>query len=123
MAFPHINVKGTQFTITTELHDQLDEKLGQLEKLLPEGETDIICDVELELVTRHHQSGRIYRAELNLKVGGVLFRAEATEERMEDAIERAKEDLKRELRRANNKRQSLMRRGARRVKEWFRFSK
>jgi ribosome-associated translation inhibitor RaiA len=79
--------------------------------------------VELELVTRHHQSGRIYRAELNLKVGGVLFRAEATEERMEDAIERAKEDLKRELRRANNKRQSLMRRGARRVKEWFRFSK
>lgn len=120
--FAPINLKGTQFELTDELRDLCEKKVAMLEKLLPEGETDIVCDAELERMTGQ-QSGKIYRAEINLRVGGKLFRAEATEERMEDAIERAKEELERELQKAKGRNQSLFRRGARKVKDLFRFGR
>lgn len=120
--FPQINIKTTNFTATDEVRAILEKRLTSLEKFLPEEETDLSCDVELERETAH-QTGRIYRAEFNLRIGGKLLRAEATEERMEDAIDQAKGDLKRELRRFSDKRQSLMRRGAQRVKDMMRFGR
>lgn len=118
--FPHINIKTTHFEQTAVIEDVLEKRLATLEKFLPEGETMVVCDVELEKLTGQ-QSGRIFRAEINLQVGGAHFRAEATEGRMEDAIEEAKNELKSELVRQNGRRQSLFRRGAKRIKEMLRF--
>ncbi len=118
--FPHINVKTTNFEQTTEIAEVLEKRLKTLEKFLPDWETRLLCDVELEKMT-DQQTGRIFRAEINLQVAGTLFRAEATEERMEDAIDRAKNELKSELVRTAGKRQSLFRRGAQKIKNMMRF--
>ncbi len=118
--FPYINIKTTNFEQTAATEELLEKRLATLEKFLPEGETMLVCDVELEKQTGQ-QSGRIFRAEINLQVGGTLLRATATEEKMEDAIEQAKNEMKTELIRTNGKRQSLFRRGAKKIKEMLRF--
>jgi ribosome-associated translation inhibitor RaiA len=76
----------------------------------------------LQKVTEQ-QSGRIYRAEINLLVGGRLFRAEATEEQMEHAIDVMRDEVKRELRKARDKQQSLMKRGGKLIKDMLRFGR
>lgn len=118
--FRSINTKTTNFEQTAVIGEVLEKRLQTLEKFLPEGETMLVCNVELEKLTGQ-QSGRIFRAEINLQVGGVLLRATATEEKMEDAIEQAKNEMKSELIRAHGKRQSLFRRGAKRIKDMLRF--
>ena len=118
--FPRIIVKTSNFEQTAIIERVLEKRLKTLEKFLTTNETKLVCNVELEKLT-DQQTGRIFRAEINLQVGGTLFRAEATEMRMEDAIEKAKNELKTELVRTSGKRQSLFRRGAKRIKDMLRF--
>ncbi len=120
MAFPRINTKAKNYTVTPEIEVLLEKRLATLDRLVPEN-GDVICDVELSRTTEHHQGGPVYRAEINLKLGGHLLRAEATEETMEFAIDHAKNELKAELRKLTSKNESMFRRGARRAKEMFRF--
>jgi len=94
----------------------LDQKLTPLDKFIPEDETDVKCEVELERMT-DHQSGKIFRAEGNLYVAGILYRAEATEEQMEKAIDVMRDELKRELRRASSKQATLNKQGDQEAKE------
>lgn len=120
--FPEIKVKATNFVHTPEMQAVLEKRLATLDKFLPADETNLICEVELERLSDQH-SGRVYRAEVNLTVGGTFLRAEALEERMEDAIDHAKNELKRELTRTQEKRQSLLLRGARKIKDMMRFGR
>jgi ribosomal subunit interface protein len=118
--FPSFNIKATNFEQTSVIEDLLGKRLKTLEKFLPSGETRILCDVELEKLAGQ-QTGNIFRAEINVQVGGILLRAEATRAKMEDAIEEAKNELKSELVRTSGKKQSLYRRGAKRIKDMLRF--
>ncbi len=120
MAFPHINTKAKNYTLTPEIESLLEKRLATLDRLVSDN-GDTICDVELSKTTEHHQTGMVYRAEINLQLGGNLLRAEATEQTMENAIDHAKNELKAELRKLTSKNESAFRRGARRAKEMFRF--
>ena len=119
MKIPRINTKATNLEITPELQSLLDQKLLPLEKFMSDAE-DTKCDVELEKLPEH-QSGKIYRAEINLFHNGTLYRAETTEEQIEQAIDIARDDLKRELRRNRDKKQSLARKGKRAFKRMLRL--
>lgn len=120
MAFPHITIQATRLELTEELKDRLENKLIALEKFIPE-EANCVCDVELEKTTRGQQTGNIYRAEINFMMNGTLFRAESTDATIENAMDGAKNDLKRELRRARGKEKSILRRGGQKLKDMLRF--
>ncbi len=120
MTFPTINVKSSNIEISPGLSTLLDEKLQSLDKLLPTGETATNCEVEVEKLPEH-QSGKIYRAEVNLAVRGKLYRAEATEESIEKAIDIIRDELRHELTKSNEKRESLFRMGRRKIKEMLQF--
>jgi ribosomal subunit interface protein len=121
-SFPPINLKAVNIELSPGLTSLVDQKLQPLEKLLPEGETDIRCEVELEKLTGQ-QTGRIYRAEVNLFVRGTLHRAEALEEQIEKAIDEVRDELRRELEKARKKRQSLIKRGGQVLKNMLRFGR
>lgn len=121
MKFPLINVKATNYTVTPKLETLLDQKFMPLGKLLDD-KNEMHCAVELEKVAEH-QSGKIYRAEVNLTVNGKLYRTEATEEEMEQAIDSARNELKTELQRAAGRRQSLVRKGGQKLKDMIRSGK
>lgn len=119
MAFPMINFKANNTEMDQRLQDLVDHKFQTLDKFIGD-ETDVKCDVEFEKMTAH-VSGQIHRVEANLWLHGKLYRAEATEESFEAAIDEVRNELDKELRRANSKRESLIKRGGRRIKEMLRF--
>jgi len=119
MTFPRINTKTTNITVTPALEALLIQKFEPLGRLLDD-RVESWCEVELEKIAEH-QSGRIYRAEVNLSMGGKLFRTEATEDQIEKAIDEARNELKNELLRDHGRRQSLWKRGARTIKRILKF--
>jgi len=116
MALQIGRIKGTDVDITDTLRELIEEKIGTLDKFLQDHDS-VQCDVELEKVTAS-QSGNIFRAEANIIVDGTLaHRAEATTDQIEKSIDEVRDELSKEIRRANDKHRSLVRRGGARIKE------
>lgn len=118
---PIINYKATNTQLDSVLQTLLENKLNSLEKYLGD-ETDINCEVEFEKVAPQ-ENGRVHRVEVNLWLKGTLYRAEATEDQFEKAIDEVRAELDKELRRAHKKHHSLLRKGGRRIKEIMRFGR
>ncbi len=121
MKFPYIHIKATNIVLHSHMEALLDQKFASLGKFIEEA-SDTKCEVELEMLTAH-TSGKIYRAEVNLFMQGKLFRAEAEEEQIEQAIDTIRNELRRELQHAHNKRRSLVRRGSQAIKNMLRFGR
>lgn len=122
MSFPTIHTKALNVELTKRTEELIEQKLSVLERLLPHGETDMSCEVEVEKVAEHQQ-GKIFRVEINLYIAGTLHRAEATEEQIEQAIDNARNELRNELQHTHGKRQSLVRRGGQALKNMLRFGR
>lgn len=121
MAFTTIQFKATNVTLEGKLQDLIEHKLTTLEKYLGQ-ETDVLCSVELEKVAPR-QHGLIYRLEVNITKAGHLFRAEATEDSFEKAIDKVKAELDEEMRRAVEKKETMIKRGGRMIKDMIRFGR
>jgi ribosomal subunit interface protein len=115
MTFPTINYKFNGLAEAPALTDIVEQKCVTLEKYLRDHGA-ITCDVEFEKVAPQ-QNGQVHRVEVNLKVDGNLFRAVATEESFEKAIDAVRDGLDQELRHAKEKRETLVKQGGREVKE------
>ena len=109
-----INYKYNHLAGTKELTELMDQKIKALEKFIPE-EAAVVCDVEFEKEGTHH-NGKIHRVEANLSINGTMFRAEATEESFERAVDVVRDELNRELRSAKDKSDTLLKRGGRELK-------
>jgi ribosomal subunit interface protein len=121
MAFPVIQFKGTNVTIEQKWQDLVEQKFSTLGKYIG-NETDVTCQVEFEKEASH-QNGPIHRIEANLFVAGKLFRAETVEESFELAIDVVRQELDRELAKTNEKKETLLKRGGRKVKDMLRFGR
>lgn len=119
MSLPIVNFKATNTELDLKLQDLVTDKFKALEKFIGD-ETDVQCDVEFEK-TADHQSGKVHRVEANFWVGGKLYRAEATEDIFEKAIDEVRDELDKEMRRSNDKKASLIKRGGRKIKDMLRF--
>jgi ribosomal subunit interface protein len=114
MTFPNINYKYNGIEEAKSLTDIVGQKLGSLQKLIPDTAA-VVCEVEFEKTTSHHH-GKIYRLEANLSVNGQLHRAEATENSFDEAIDRVRDELDRELSHAKDKKDTLAKRAGRAFK-------
>lgn len=121
MAFPMIQFKATNTHLDGAWQDLIEQKFKSLEKYLGRA-SDTKCQVEFEK-TAPHQNGDVHRVEANLYVDGKLFRAEATEHSFELAIDAVKADLDRELGKSHQKKETLLKKGGRKIKEMLRFGK
>ena len=127
-----INIKATNFDLTPSLKKYIEDKIGDLEKFIQKvgkegrsfkkGKPPCEAWVEVGRTTFHHRKGEVFRAEVQLKVPGKSLRAEAEQEDLHAAINEVRDDLQRELRKYTNKAAARYKRGARRIKEFFRFA-
>ncbi|HEY0964760.1 MAG TPA: ribosome-associated translation inhibitor RaiA [Candidatus Paceibacterota bacterium] len=115
MAFTIINYKYNGMNEAKDLAEIMDQKMATLEKFIRDG-APVTCDVEFEKVTAQQQ-GRIFRVEANLTMNGELYRAEATEESFEKAIDVVRSELNQELRRVKEKKVTKYKKGGRTLKE------
>jgi ribosomal subunit interface protein len=91
------SIKWTNVTNTLELEKFIEEKIGELDKYLPENTQPLEAKVEIGRTTNHHQSGDIFHAVCDLRVAGKVLRAEANREDINQAVTEVKEELQKEI--------------------------
>jgi len=69
----------------------VEDKIGGLDNVI--GNDKSVAKVEIGLPSKHHRSGKIFYAEINLEMVGKLLRATCQHEDLRDAIVDAKDEL------------------------------
>ncbi len=115
-----IHFKGTNYDLPPNVSEFARGKIGGLKKHIKRGDEEARVYVELGKETEAHQSGRIWRAEINFDIKGERYRAVALEESIEVAIDRAVNELGSELSRARERKQALARKGGATIKSMLR---
>jgi len=113
--FPTINFKFNDLHEAQALAEVVEQKCVAFEKYIRAGAA-LTCDVEFQKVAPQ-QNGVVYQVEINLSVDGTLFRAVATEESFERAIDVVRDELDRELRTAKEKQETKDKQAGREMKE------
>lgn len=115
-----IKFTKTSPEVTEAVKDYLNKKLTYLANLVDKHDVNAICEVNLERTTDHHKEGNVFYAEVNLTVGGKQLYAAATKESLYAAIDDVKDTISDEFKKFKNKRATLFRRGAQKIKNLFR---
>lgn len=111
-----INLKGTNISLTPEIRTYLERRLESVKKFFPDEGGSFIADIELGKISAHHQTGDIYRAEINIHIKKRSFRAVSERPDLYSAIDDVKDEMFRELSSNKEKRISIMRRGGQKIK-------
>ncbi len=116
-----IRIKATDYKLTSEIAEYLDQRLKAVEKFIDESMAVARCEVEVGRAAGHPERGNIWRAEGNLIHGGTPLRAEAEAETVNAAIDEVKDELLRQLRYEKRFHIRLVRRGGALLKRLMRF--
>lgn len=85
-------IRATNLEITPAIQEYIQKKMDMVEKFL--GNLKVInCDFEIELTTKHHHKGEIFRAEVNLAIPGEVLWADFTADDLYKAIDKVKDHL------------------------------
>lgn len=114
----HSNFNYNNHTEAQALTTITTQKLATLQKFISDGQS-VICDVEFDKVAANHK-GAIFFVAVNLQIDGELFRADATEESFEAAVDEVRAELDKRLRRSKAKHNSLGKRAGRAIKRILR---
>ena len=95
MTITTIQAKNIELTEAIRLY--VEEKVILLEKLTHGFEPVAKLAVEVGKTSHHHAKGEVFRAEMNLQIPGKMLRAEEVREDLYEAIDMAKDELKRQL--------------------------
>ena len=112
----NIQTKGTNVQLTNNVKRYLDKRVSSLEKYINPDDSSVKCQVEVEKTTEHHKKGDIYRSEINMRIAKAKFRAEATAEKLFDAIDESRNQMAKELRRHKSKHVKSIRKGGAKIK-------
>lgn len=104
------NLKATNVTLNDDIRSYLEKRLQSLAKLINIEDPAVIVDVELGRTTKHHQSGDIFFAEINIHHGKEAFRAVSNRPDLNSAIDDMHDEIARELASRKGKKLSLARR-------------
>lgn len=117
----YIDFKALTVELTDEVRGYVEEKLQSIEKVLNQhADDEARIEVELKKETSQN-SGDIFRADFTTHIGGEHMHAVGHGESLNAAIDEAKDELSRRLRREKGKRRDLFIRGAAKVKKMIRF--
>lgn len=113
----NIKIRSINFEITPTIDDYVSKKISSLDKFL-EVSDGSICEVEIGRTTKHHNSGDIFRAEINLtQPGAKQVYAVAEEEDLYTAIDIVRDEAERAIVSRKTKSDTLFRRGASQIKD------
>lgn len=114
-----ITIKTTSPEVTEDVRTLLESKFMTISRLVPETAL-LSCEIERSVAVE--RTGNTYRAEGNLLVDGKLYRAEAAGATLEEAVDKVRDDLAREYKRAQGRRRELVRRGGAALKRMLHLS-
>ena len=86
-----INITTKNITLDEPLRVFIEQKIGDLEKFIQK--RPISASVEIGKPSKHHKTGPVFYAEVNLKIGGALLRGESTHKDLRTAIDESRDEL------------------------------
>ncbi len=114
----NIKIRSINFEITPAIDDYITKKFSSLEKFLDRKDGEVICEVEIGRTTKHHNSGDIFKAEINLnEPGSKQVYAVAEEVDLYTAIDIVRDEAERAIVSRKTKSDTLFRRGASQIKD------
>lgn len=124
-----INIKTTNFQLTDSIREYIEKKFGELEKFVnvhsdDEGRRSTVeAFVEVGRTTQHHKKGNVYRAEIQIRLPGAQgIRVESEQWDVHHAIDEAKDEMQRQLKRYKGKQRSKLYHAARIAKRLSKIS-
>lgn len=118
-----VHIRVADMELTPSIKEYTEKKVYGLEKYAPKdgNMTELQAWVDLGFSTKHHQSGDIFRAEIQFQLPGEpkMVRAESETSDLYASIDEAHEKMKLELRRKKDKKISFLRRGRESIKNLF----
>ena len=102
-----IDIVTKNITLDAPLRVFIENKIGGLERLLPSGPVEV--RVEIGKPSRHHRSGPVFYAEVNIKIAGRLLRGESTDKDLRTAIDKTRDELHMQIKKFKEKRKDLSR--------------
>ena len=117
----NIKTKGG-LTVTDDLRAYIDEKISQLLKYLQNEDNDAIF-FEVELQEVEEEQGRRYRVDITVNAPGKRIHAVGWGEHLHAALDEAKDELSRRVRREKKKERVLLKKMGRKIKDILRFGK
>lgn len=110
----NISIKGTNIELTPALKDYAEKRMKGIVKFT-DGDADIVMDIGKS--TAHHKGGDVFEASANVVTPlGKQYHAASQKTDLYGAIDDVRSEIVREITSAKGKRDSLFKRGARRVK-------
>jgi ribosomal subunit interface protein len=106
-----INIKATGITLTTSISEYIEKKINMLDKFFRET-SEVLVNIEVGRTTKHHKSGDIFRAEIQITADGQTYYTVSETEDLYAAIDEAKDEIVHELTSKRKKTIRLLRRGA-----------
>ena len=116
-------VKATGLELTPAIKGYVEEKVGQLERLVDTSTGGVRAEVEVGKTTDHHRHGDVFRAEINFHVNGEVYRAVTTTSDLYAALDEMKDEAARQIVSKKDKKLTLFRRSARKIKDLLRFGR
>ncbi|OGM98214.1 MAG: ribosomal subunit interface protein [Candidatus Yanofskybacteria bacterium RIFCSPHIGHO2_01_FULL_41_21] len=102
-----INITTKNITLDEPLRVFIEQKIGALEKFVQKSPVSV--SVEIGKPSRHHKTGSVFYAEVNLKVGGDLLRGEGSNKDLRTAINEARDELHIQIKKLKERRKDLSR--------------
>lgn len=106
-----INIKATGIDLTPSIQEYVEKRIETIEKFVNEESSEALAEVEVGLPSRHHKSGNIFYAEINLSVDGKLLTATATKDDLYAAIDEMRDTIERECISHKNRKKTLEKKG------------
>lgn len=106
-----LNLKGTNISLNDDIRSYLNKRLVSISKFIDIEDPAVLINVELGRSTKHHQSGDIFFAEINIYRGKETFRAVSNHPDLNSAIDDMRDEITGELSSRKGRAISLSRRG------------
>ncbi len=119
MDYMQINVKGTNIELTEAIKDYVLKKVTNLGKLLTrieDAQGKVMVSFDVGKSTNHHKGGDVFHADCKINIDGKEFYGSADKEDLYQAIDAVKESLYNEINKNKDRTQTLMKRGASKMK-------
>lgn len=118
----NISIKSTQQDSTGGTRALIEEKFAVLERLTSRAVSPASLACEIEQSIAIERAGAKYRVEGNLTVDGKLFRAEAEGATLEEAVDKVRDGLVREVTQSRGRTRELVKRGGAAIKRMLRLA-
>ena len=119
-----IITKATNIEIQGTVADYLEKRLIQgLGKMIDPKDNSVLLEVELGRTTNHHKAGDIFRAEVNLNIGGERHRVVSEKSDLNSAIDEVRDLLLKNLERNKDKKITAIKKGGQEIKKIIKGNK